>query len=306
MLQWNFVNNYINLYLIYFYTIIRRRNLYLKLLNQFVGKFQYDYIVLGNYWVYMFLKSFHSVVYQYKLGSLIFLWNKISKLYFFNRNRVRMHDRQWDQRLTMNLYYFNINLLLSINFETINLFYHQKFVNMSYFVVRLYMYILQQICCVKLNFYFTRIGKNKLKNYLHWGQFKKSARNLIFFLKWVRISRTFIFIFIWAVWVRDVLIILYCMRKVIISISSRGYRRFLFTIQLFLKKILTLLNLYCGLNGYKFELSGKFGRGGAQRANKYIFQTRMAADKRINYFCYNYVQIRLVLGAISLHGLLVY
>lgn len=203
-------------------------------------------------------------------------------------------------------FWYNINLLLSINGFDIAIFYKQKFVNVSYLVIRLYIYILQQICKLKICYYFIQIDKKMIFKLISWRYLKKLTRRLRYFLRKVKITKMFIIYFIQSVITRDIEAILCCIRKIMVVINRRAYRQFLFTLQLFFKRIWFFLELYGEIRGMQITLIGKFGRRGSGRARKYLIYMRPYRLGNLYYYCYNYVQIRTAMGVFGLQGILFY
>lgn len=238
-----------------------------------------------------------------KFIKLRHIWTKIRVSKFF---RSRKHHMGCEYISGGNLEYYNTNLVLSGG-QAINYalkFYRRE--SIGYFLIRWYIYLLQLICNVRLSYYMTRIGWEGIwqlipKQYI-WFWF----HSMVKFLKRFRITKMFLLFLIYAILARDVLIILKCVRKLIMKLRSYRCRFFFFVFYSFLVRVLNIFSWYCGVRGFKFIFSGKFGRGGSQRSQKYIIESWLSKRVRGNYWNYNYIQVRLALGTIGVKGFLMY
>lgn len=255
--------------------------------------------------LYFFNSCFQSSDWFFlvKFIKLRHIWIQVRASIFF---RSRKHHIGCEYISGASLRYYNTNLVLSGG-EAVHYalkFYRRE--SIGYFLIRWYIYILQFICNVRLSYYMTRIDGGCVwqvipKQYI-WFWFQSMSK----FLKKFRVTKMFLLFLIYAILARDVLIILKCVRKLIMKLRSYRCRFFFFMFYRFLVCALNIFSWYCGVRGFKFIFSGKFGRGGSQRSQKYIIESWLSKKVRGNYWNYNYIQVRLALGTIGLKGFLMY
>lgn len=247
-----------------------------------------------------------EAIYKFQIHKRIYIWNKLCRLLHIKNGYLFY---QFLDKKILNCKsgaYYNIDFLVYARKIVINIFFAKKFINISYLMVRLYIYMLQIVSGVQINLYMGGVKKKLIHKLIYLNYLKQMMFKLVIFLKQIKITRMFIIFFLKSIINRDILGILNYIRKVMISINIFRRRRFLFLFHIFFKKLLYFLKLYCGLKSYKVEVNGKLGRGGAERTKKYILKSCIKDGKISNYYCYNYLQVRLILGIVSLRGYLIY
>lgn len=266
----------------------------------FVQKFRGGIGVL-----YFFNSSFQPINWFFlvKFRKLRYIWTHIRVSKFF---RSRNHHMVCEYISGGSLGYYNTNLVLSGGQAVHSALKFYRRESIGYFLIRWYIYMLQFICNVRLSYYLTRVDVGGIwqlipKQYI-WFWF----HGMVKFLKKFRVTKMFLLFLIYAILSRDVLIILKCVRKLIMKLRSYRCRFFFYIFYSFLVRVLNIFSWYCGVRGFKFIFSGKFGRGGSQRSQKYIIESWLSKRVRGNYWNYNYIQIRLALGTIGVKGFLMY
>ena len=283
------------IYISYFYIIVLKFNKYYLNKKNYIFNFEKDYCSwLQNNYIEYSIQAYYF--------DKLYIWNKLRKINWKKRKKL-FHESVKNLQVS---FYYNVNALLGVQKFDIDLFYKQKFANISYFFVRLYIYIMQNICNVKINYYYMQIKKKTVLNLIFWKYFNIEIKRLSLFLKRFGVTNMFIIYFVRSVLIRDIEAVLSCIRKVLIYINRKIYRQFLFVYQVFFKKIFSFLEIYCGLRGYRIEVKGKFGRGGSGRTKKYLLYRYSKSMKSSNYYSYSYLQIKLLLGAMGLRGILLY
>lgn len=74
------------------------------------------------------------------------------------RLQRRIRAQQWAVDDYVSQSYININLLLGVNANLVKLYYVNKTINMGYISIRLYIYILQHILGLRLNYIYSYWG----------------------------------------------------------------------------------------------------------------------------------------------------
>ncbi len=207
---------------------------------------------------------------------------------------------------------FNCNIgLLVYDYNYVNrimdVFFKLNLVNINYFLSRFYLSSIQTIMNLKLYCYFVRtrgysIYERKVKKLI-----LKKKFFILKFLKRFHLNFMFFYLLIKSIYNRNISIYLYCIRKIILTISYRSHRRFIFLTFLFFREVAELLSTHFCLESYKFVFRGKFGaKGSNRRSVRYLARggTNFSFIERQKM--YDSIQIRLLTGVLSLRGFFVF